>query len=141
MPSTLFLGRKDYQQCMVIGKLISLYGWDIRLSIVPTLREDSGLAMSSRNMRLSETDKQKASVIYRSLLFLQQHLQTDDLSEYRTKAEIMIKEAGFTKIDYVAIAEATTLEPVTNWDGQTPLVGLVAAFINGVRLIDNMALT
>jgi pantoate--beta-alanine ligase len=141
MPTTLFLGRKDYQQCMVISKLISLCGWDIQLNIIPTLREDSGLAMSSRNMRLSETDKQKAAVIYRSLLYLKQQMHPGDLTTQIAKGENMIREAGFTKIDYVTIADATTLDPVTHWNGQTPLIGLVAAFIGEVRLIDNMPLT
>jgi pantoate--beta-alanine ligase len=140
-PTTLFLGQKDYQQCMVIKKLIELAGFDTVLSIVPTIRENSGLALSSRNLRLSEKDKETAAVIYRSLQFLQQNVQPGDLSGYMEKAAGMIMEAGFEKTDYVTIADANSLEPVTQWNGQTALVALVAAFIGGIRLIDNLRLT
>jgi len=139
-PTTLFLGQKDYQQCMVIKKLIELSGRDIQLTIAPTLREASGLAMSSRNIRLTDTGKQRAAIIYQSLQYLKQQLTPGALGGITTKAESMIKEAGFEKVDYVAIAEAGTLRPVSNWNGQTPLVALVAAFLDGIRLIDNMQL-
>lgn len=137
MPATLFLGQKDYQQCMVIRRLIVLNKWNIELTVAPTFREESGLAMSSRNMRLTEPMKQKAAIIYHSLQYLKLQVKPGDLSIYTTKAEKMIREAGFEKIDYVAIADADTLQSITEWNGQTPLVALVAAFLNGVRLIDN----
>ena len=140
LPSTLFLGQKDYQQCMVIRKLIELTGRDIQLIVAPTLREASGLAMSSRNIRLNDADKQKAAIIYCALLYLKQQVRAGDLSEVKRKAESMIKEAGFEKIDYVEIANADTLQSVSGWDGQKPLIGLAAAFLKGVRLIDNLPL-
>ena len=140
MPATLFLGRKDYQQCMVIRKLISLKAWKISLDIISTLREPSGLAMSSRNMRLSDENKEKAAAIYHALLYLKVEIRPGDLTEYLLKAAAMIKEAGFEKTDYVSIAERDSLQPVTIWNGEIPLVGLVAAYINGVRLIDNITL-
>lgn len=140
-PTTLFLGQKDYQQCMVIKRLIALAGFETRLVIVPTIREASGLALSSRNLRLSPKDKEVAAVIYRSLQYLKQNIQPGSLDNYITNAEMMISEAGFEKTDYVAIADADTLQPIDEWDGHSSLVGLVAAFIGGVRLIDNMALT
>jgi pantoate--beta-alanine ligase len=141
VPTTLLLGQKDYQQCMVIRKLIALKGWSIGLKIIPTLREVSGLALSSRNMRLTESYKQKAAVIYQSLTYLKQHISAGNILSYTMMAGSKIREAGFEKIDYVEIAEAETLQPVTHWDGQTPLIGLVAAFISGVRLIDNLSLS
>jgi len=140
MPATLFLGQKDYQQCMVIKKLVSLNNWGIRISIVATVRENSGLALSSRNRRLSEKDKNSATAIYQSLQYLKQHLQPGETHTYITEAESMINKAGFEKIDYVSIADADTLEAISNWNGQTRVVALVAAFISSVRLIDNMAL-
>ena len=140
MPDTLYLGQKDYQQCMVIKRLIALNGWPIQLTVSATLRENTGLAMSSRNMRLTAIEKEKAATIYKALLYLNQQIKPGGMVAYKTKAEQMITEAGFEKIDYVSIADADTLQPITNWNGQTPLVALVAAFINGVRLIDNMQL-
>lgn len=140
LPTTLFLGQKDYQQCMVISKLISLNKWDTAVRVIATLRETSGLAMSSRNMRLSETDKKNAAGIYRSLQYIKQNIRPGETDGYLKVAGSMIKESGFEKIDYVAIADASSLQPITVWDGQTSIICLVAAFIGGVRLIDNMRL-
>ncbi|MEO8174918.1 MAG: pantoate--beta-alanine ligase [Sediminibacterium sp.] len=139
-PTTLFLGRKDYQQCMVIRRLIELAGWNIELDIIPTLREVSGLALSSRNLRLSEKDRRSAAVIYQALSYIKEHLAVGDVMNLVTAAEQMILAAGFDKTDYVSIADADTLENITEWNGETKLVALVAAFIGGVRLIDNRLL-
>ncbi|MES2329196.1 MAG: pantoate--beta-alanine ligase [Bacteroidota bacterium] len=139
-PTTLFLGRKDYQQCMVIKRLIGLAGWNIELDIIPTLRETSGLAMSSRNLRLSEDERVSATAIYRALFYIKEHLAVGNVNSLTTTASQLILDAGFEKIDYVTIADAETLEPVTEWAGERKLVALVAAFIGGVRLIDNMPL-
>lgn len=139
-PGILFLGQKDYQQCLVIKKLISWRGLPIAVDIIPTIREVSGLAMSSRNQRLTPEGKEKASALYRALLYLENQLKPGDLSIYTANACNMLESAGFSKIDYVAIANADTLEPVTNWDGKTKLIALAAAFLDGVRLIDNLLL-
>jgi pantoate--beta-alanine ligase len=140
-PDILFLGRKDYQQCMVISKLVALSGWNMEMEIVPTLREPSGLALSSRNLRLTPENKTAATAIYRSLQYLKQSLQPGALEPYIQQAGKMLVQAGFEKIDYVAIADSGTLMQISDWDGHTQLTGLVAAFIGGIRLIDNMPLT
>jgi pantoate--beta-alanine ligase len=137
-PDTLHLGRKDYQQCLVIKQLIDVSGWNIRLDIVPTLREPSGLAMSSRNMRLSAGEKEAATAIYRSLLYIRKNIGPGVVKDLVATAAKMITDAGFRKIDYVTIANAGSLQEVTEWDGRQKLVVLVAAFMGGVRLIDNM---
>jgi pantoate--beta-alanine ligase len=140
-PNNLYLGQKDYQQCMVIKKLMELIESPAKLIIGHTLRETSGLAMSSRNMRLSATDKQKAVAIFTAHTFIKQHLSQGDLQPLINDAKQKLTAAGFEKIDYVAICNANTLQPVINWDGSEPLVVLTAAFLNGIRLIDNMLLT
>lgn len=141
-PTTLFLGRKDYQQCMVISKLIQLKGYSTHLCIVPTMREESGLAMSSRNLRLSEGDKQKAAAIFKGLTHIRVHVKPGIVSPLTTSVakELLVNE-GFDKIDYISIVHADTLEEVIEWDGQSPLVALAAVFLSGVRLIDNIPLT
>lgn len=140
-PTFLFLGQKDYQQCMVIQQLIRLKQLPVALRIIPTLREASGLALSSRNLRLSEKDKEAATAIYRSLQLIRSELRPGNLEPLITRAVDEIKAAGFTQIDYVSIASAQDLREVTDWDGHSPLVALAAAFIGGVRLIDNLPLT
>lgn len=139
-PARLYMGQKDYQQCMVIRKLISLKNLPVALQIIPTLREASGLAMSSRNLRLSEKDKAAATVISRSLKWIKHNLKPGDLQPLTAQAEKEILTAGFEKIDYVSIADASNLSAVSNWNGQSKLVALAAASIGGVRLIDNLPL-
>lgn len=138
-PGKLYLGQKDYQQCMVINRLIQLMGIekDTALVVCPTLREPDGLAMSSRNMRLNEEERKRAVAIYNVLTGIKNNLQPSSLINIINKAVEELAAKGF-RVDYVEIADAITLEPVTEWDGRQKLVALVAAFNNEVRLIDNM---
>jgi pantoate--beta-alanine ligase len=141
MPDNLYLGQKDYQQCMVIKKLVELTGMTelTKVNICPTLREEDGLAMSSRNMRLNEEERKKAATVSKALNFIKENLKKDSLPNLKDKAGQMLRQAGFT-VDYVEIADAAALSEIKNWDGRQKLVAAVAAFINEVRLIDNMTL-
>lgn len=136
----LFLGQKDYQQCLVVKKMIQLSGIQTKLKIGNTLRETSGLAMSSRNMRLSDFDKQKATAIYESLLFIQKNINTTPVFELKQQATTDLLNSGFEKVDYVEICDAITLQPIINNKKPTKKVAVIAAFLNGVRLIDNLIL-
>ncbi len=138
-PDNLYLGQKDYQQCMVIKRLINLNGMDktTHLNICPTFRESDGLAMSSRNLRLNEEAREKATIIYRSLLFIKSSMHNMSVSNAKAEAERMLTNAGF-RVDYVEIAGADTLNLIDSWNGDKKIVALIAAFINNVRLIDNM---
>jgi pantoate--beta-alanine ligase len=140
-PHHLYLGQKDYQQCMVIAKLLELTGMkdNTSVTISPTLREPTGLAMSSRNMRLTEEEKKRAATIYHSLCLIKDQLAKGDITALKDKASSLLEENHF-RVDYVEIADAGTLEPVKLWDGKQKLVALVAAFLGEVRLIDNMKL-
>lgn len=140
-PHIVFFGQKDYQQCMVIKRLIETTPAfnAIKMTIVPTMREPDGLAMSSRNMRLSEEEKQVAPTIYQTLLFLKEAIEAGPLTHIKEAATLKLNEKEFT-VDYVGIADAYTLEPVDEWDGQKPLVALIAAFLGQVRLIDNLVI-
>jgi len=135
----LYLGQKDFQQCMVIRKMIELENLPIETVICPTLRETDGLAMSSRNMRLDKEAREKAVEISRTLLHIKSSLKAGDLSELKTAAVEQLNRTGF-KTDYVEIADADTLELIGRWDGKQKLVALCAAFLGEVRLIDNMLL-
>src|SRR5687768_11185612 len=138
-PQKLYLGQKDYQQCMVVQKLIELSGIQkqIELVVEPTIREEDGLAMSSRNLRLSKEDRAKAPVINKVLNYIKDNLGRLPLKTLRNTARTRLESEGF-KVDYVEIADAHTLETAR---GQSEkLVALVAASINNVRLIDNMIL-
>lgn len=140
-PDHLFLGQKDYQQCMVISRLVEWMGNKdkTRIHICPTLREKDGLAMSSRNLRLSENERRIAPLLYHCLSRMKTDLEKGDLKKIKGFAVKDLEAAGF-KPDYVEIADAVTLELLDEWDGKRPLVALVAAFLNQVRLIDNLLL-
>lgn len=140
-PDNLYLGQKDYQQCMVISRLVELMGINDKtnINICPTLRETDGLAMSSRNMRLSEAERVKAVLIFQSLSYIKDNLVAGETDTIKNKAIAMLSDEGF-RVDYIEIADAKTLEPLSNWDGKKKLVALAAAFLNEVRLIDNLLL-
>lgn len=139
-PDILYLGRKDYQQCMVINKMISLKGHKVKLQVCDTVREADGLAMSSRNMRLNPEERQQALHIIKTLKTIRDNIKPGDLHAIQQAAEQHLEENSF-KVDYVAIADAVTLAPLDHWDGRQEMVALVAAFLNEVRLIDNLVLT
>jgi pantoate--beta-alanine ligase len=138
-PDVLFMGQKDYQQCMVIKRLLSLMQLHTTLVTHPTVRERDGLAMSSRNMRLSEAQRGQAPLIYQTLLELKNNLAPGNLGLLKNNAANRLNNGGF-RVEYVEIADAANLHPLDEWNGTTPLVALIAAFLGEVRLIDNMLL-
>jgi pantoate--beta-alanine ligase len=141
LPDNLYLGQKDYQQCMVIKKLVGLIGLNgkIKVNICPTVREDDGLAMSSRNTRLLPGDRKKAATISTALRYIKDNLKAGETKHIRNEAREMLLQKGF-HIDYIEIADGDTLELVKKWDGKQKIVALVAAFLKTVRLIDNLVI-
>ncbi len=136
----LYLGQKDYQQCMVIKRLVELKKIKITIHICPTLRETSGLAMSSRNMRLTDMDKSQALTIFKMLSYINDNIKPGDLHKLKQTAADNLTNAGF-KLDYIEIADAGNLEIISQWDGTRKLVAVAAAFLGEVRLIDNLLLS
>lgn len=133
-PDDLFMGQKDYQQCMIVKQLIHLMGWKITFHRCPILREADGLAMSSRNVRLNPDERQRATAIYKALLSIASATRPDTTLPHAQK---ILEDAQF-RIDYIATADAETLQPVE--PGSAGAVALIAAFQGEVRLIDNMIL-
>jgi len=135
----LYLGQKDFQQCMVIRALIDFKKIPVHLHIGATIRESDGLAMSSRNMRLNADERQNAVQIYRTLNFIKDHFRTSSLKDLKKQATQQLEAAGF-KVDYVSLCN-DKLEPQESWDGQSDVQALIAAYLNEVRLIDNMCVS
>ncbi len=138
-PTTLYLGKKDYQQCMVINKMITDKNYDIKLEICDTVRESDGLAMSSRNLRLNKVERIEALKIIETLLTIKENIKPGNLEEIKIKATNYLTKNGY-RVDYTEIADSKTLDIVSDWDGEAKLVALVAAYLNNVRLIDNIIL-
>lgn len=140
-PDKLFMGQKDFQQCLVINKLIKLLGLKVELVICETLRETDGLAMSSRNLRLNTTERQNALNIYKELSWLKGHLKDASFSEITSKAVNDLKNNGFD-VDYLELVSVKEDGNITfpQQPGKEPLYAVVAAreISSNVRLIDNM---
>lgn len=141
MPHLAAFGEKDYQQLQVIKRMVA--DLDLGLEVVgrPTVREADGLAMSSRNVRLSPAERQQALCLWRGLnrarsLVRAGETQTPVLAE-AARAEIAATPA--TKIEYVEIVDSTTLEPLASLDDRRARL-VLAVWVGGTRLIDNMAL-
>ena len=139
LPDKLYLGQKDYQQCMVITKLVELKGYNTSIIICPTLRETDGLAMSSRNLRLDAAQRKLSVKIYETMMLVKREIKKGPLTDLKIKAIKNLTTAGF-KVDYVEIADATTLSLEEDWNGTKKLVVLIATYLNDIRVIDNMVL-
>jgi pantoate--beta-alanine ligase len=136
----LLMGQKDYQQCMVVKKLLEIMNQPTTFHACPTTRERDGLAMSSRNLRLSDVERRNAPAIYKALSYLKKNIHLGNLDELLAEAKNILIQSNF-KIDYVEVAEAATLQMTHEYTGSQPLVALIAAFQNDVRLIDNMIIS
>lgn len=136
-PTHLYMGEKDFQQCLVVKHLIDQYNISVELVTCPTLREPNGLAMSSRNTRLSPEARQKASAIFEAMNETKAHQQMNSFEFLQQKALDSLKNVGFEP-EYFLLANANTLELLQDFDHSLKMVVLVAAKIEGVRLIDNL---
>lgn len=139
-PDIACFGEKDFQQLAVIRTMVEDLSMPIEIIGVATKREDSGLAMSSRNGYLSDDEKQHASALYQIMLDAETALKANELSldKITEQAKLAIDKHGFT-LDYFNICNAKTLQLATKED--TNLVILVATFLSNVRLIDNLQVT
>lgn len=137
-PTRAYFGQKDYQQARIIEQLIKDLRFPIRMMIMPIIREADGLAMSSRNAYLTPAQRQQAPVLYQALQLASEHIEAkekraDIIIESMRK---LISEAPASRIDYTAVVDAKTLEPVWRLRGRVAI--LLAAWIGDTRLIDNL---
>ena len=140
-PDFAFFGQKDAQQIAVIKRLTRDLGFDTEIIVAPTVREESGLAMSSRNARLSDEERQKASIIYKALRQAKSAAREGERNAAHL-AEIVrqkIEEEPLSQIDYIAIVDHETLEPIEKIRENAALVAVAVRF-GKVRLIDNVIL-
>ncbi len=138
-PDHLFMGSKDYQQCMVVQRLLTIMGLPAVLHCCPIIREADGLAMSSRNLRLTPDQRANATAIYRALTVIKTGFPSQPIPTLTDNAIHILEAAGF-RVDYVSVADALTLEPIP---GPSRPAGLLSSlpFRGDVRLIDNMILS
>lgn len=140
-PNALFMGQKDYQQCMVVKSLLAQLGKDeeVKLVVCPTQREADGLAMSSRNRRLSEGQRSLAGLLYQCLVSIKTK-QTDSAFAIVQKECVELLADKKVNAEYVSLADADDLTVLDNYDPARKMVALIAANVGDIRLIDNMLL-
>jgi pantoate--beta-alanine ligase len=132
-------GEKDFQQLAMIRRMVEDLNFPVEIVAVPTIREDDGLALSSRNSYLSEEERQRAAALPRALEYAKAAIL--DRAPVRLALETGRKsliEAGFSRIDYFALVDARTLEPLDTPKGEMRLIA--AAVVGRTRLIDNLPL-
>jgi pantoate--beta-alanine ligase len=138
-PDVAFFGQKDYQQVLVITKMVELLGLPVKLVMCPIEREADGLAMSSRNVHLSVADRQHALILSKTLKSIKQKFDSSRISELKHAAEESIAAEPGVELSYFEIADAETLHPATA--STTHVVALVAAKVGKTRLIDNVVIS
>ena len=140
-PQIAIFGEKDFQQLQIIKKLVKDLNLDVEIFSNEIVREKSGLAMSSRNQRLSEASKIKAANIFRILTEIKDEVANDAKNMRKilqNKREEFLK-IGFEKVDYLEIRSTENLELIENFDSKKSARIFVAVYLDGVRLIDNLS--
>lgn len=140
-PHIAIFGQKDYQQAAVIRRMVADLNIDIEIAVAPTVREEDGLAMSSRNIRLSPEERQRAPVLYRTLSRAREQIEHGERDAHKVIASMRAQiERELSKdIDYIAIVDPDSLEELAHIVG--PVVIALAVRLPTVRLIDNIAAT
>jgi pantoate--beta-alanine ligase len=138
-PDRAYFGEKDFQQLRIIQSLVKMENIPVEIIPCPTVRETDGLAMSSRNRRLTAEERAIAPEIHRVLLYAHDFARVLPVSELKEIAAARLENKGF-KVEYFEMAGVETLQPVKSWDEAPEVIACVAAFLGNVRLIDNMIL-
>ena len=137
-PTHAFFGEKDAQQLLIIQKMIKEMQYNVKLISCSTVRDQNGLALSSRNHYLNQTEQKQASIIYQGLMKIK--FELDKGEKNSNKLKLLFKQKIFKiseiKLDYISIANINTLEEIQNINNQKILIS-AAVYFNNVRLIDN----
>ena len=137
-PHEAYFGQKDYQQLLVVKQLVQDLNIDTRIVRCPTIRESDGLALSSRNRYLSESQRHQAASLSAALRQGVQAIKqgATNVRTIQNSMQKMLKEISGVKVEYLAVCDAKTLEPLKHVKGQVVLLGAIQ--IGTIRLIDNM---
>jgi pantoate--beta-alanine ligase len=130
-----YFGQKDFQQLAIIRLLTKHFGFQTRIIACPTVRESNGLAMSSRNMRLSEKERQDALIIIETLRLVEASKNKHSIQETLVTARSLFEQSSLS-LEYLAIVDSETLTELTDW--QEKQICCIAAHCGSVRLIDNL---
>lgn len=137
-PDTAFFGQKDYQQFLIISRMIEILHVPVKLVMCPIKREPDGLAMSSRNVHLNDEEHRHALVLSKTLNWVKDNFERAHITPLKKEAELMISRESGVELEYFEIANGDTLNSASQDDKN--IVALVAARVGKTRLIDNVVL-
>ncbi|MCK4879411.1 MAG: pantoate--beta-alanine ligase [Bacteroidales bacterium] len=137
-PRRAYFGQKDFQQLVIIRRLVEIMEMDLTIVQCPIIREKDGLAMSSRNTRLSKEERKLAPFIYETLNHAREKMDTLTPTQLKDWVTLQFKKQPEMELEYFEIVEDKSLTPVNEWDETVNKVGCIAVQLNGVRLIDNL---
>ena len=140
LPDVAYFGKKDFQQTVIIKKLIEIYSFSIKIIVVDTIRENDGLAFSSRNMLLSKEKRLKAPFIYQTMLKAKTFVETMTPREIEQWIAKQFSEDKDFTLEYAEIVNAENLLPIQHFTNNQKVVLCVAAYLDKIRLIDNLEL-
>ncbi len=137
-PTRAYFGEKDYQQIAVIRRMVELEGFDLEIVACPIMRHDDGLAMASRNVRLTPEQRAIAPAIHRTLVESLELKPSRTVEEVKRFVTETIDALPQMRTEYYEIVNADTMQPITDWDQAKTAVGCVTVYCGDVRLIDNI---
>ncbi len=137
-PTRAYFGEKDFQQLAIIREMVRKYPFSLQIVGCPIVRETDGLALSSRNARLSGEQRMQALQISKTLFASVDYAKVHSLAETKAFVEKGIEDAEGLRLEYFEIVDGNTLQPVSSWDESGYIVGCITVFCGDVRLIDNI---
>lgn len=138
-PDRAYFGEKDFQQLAIIREMTRRLELPIEIVGCPIVREPDGLALSSRNMRLSSAERENALKISQALFKSTTFALTHSVADTQRFVEEMIQASEGLQLEYFSIVDGRTLQPVQNWEDAEEIVGCITVFCGEVRLIDNIS--
>ena len=137
-PHRAYFGEKDFQQIAVIRRMVELEGFNIEIIDCPIMREIDGLAMSSRNVRLTPSQRQIAPAIHKTLVASLEYALTHTVEETKQRVINEINSQPEMEVEYYEIVDSLTMQPIANWKDSKCPVGCITVYCGEVRLIDNI---
>lgn len=137
-PTRAYFGEKDFQQLAIIREMVRKYPFNLEIVGCPIVREADGLALSSRNARLSDEQRIQALQISKTLFASVEYAQTHTLAETKAFVESAISTAEGLRLEYFEIVDGNSLQTVCDWKDGSYIVGFITVFCGEVRLIDNI---
>lgn len=139
-PQKAYFGEKDFQQLAIIKKMVEIENLPVEVIGCPIRREKDGLAMSSRNQRLTKIQRKEAPLIYQTLLKSQSMFEKSDVQAVKKMVNQTFENNGILRLEYFEIADSENLKPITSKEMGHTYRAFIAVFADNVRLIDNIAL-